>query len=106
MQVLPPLTTIRLLQADQVRGQGLTELAGRMQARAMIPIENFSADMVRMVEKAIEKGGTTTMLAPRVQTELQPAGRTFKCFKCKKKIPIASGKTRKAAVADHRSTCR
>ena len=112
MQVNGPLTMCRMLQAKQARDMGLNEIATKVEARALLPLEGFSADLAPMIKRALEKssdraGGTGGH--PQAHPFSQnPAGsaRTFKCFKCKKKIAMKPGVSRRDAVTEHRKICK
>ena len=119
MQVSPVLTAFRMLQAGQVRAAGQSDLAGKMEAKALMPLENFSADMAYMVQRAIEKGVTLQSRPGGVTLQSKPGGgnsgrggragrggRTWKCYKCKKILPIGAGKTQKQSLEEHRKTCQ
>ena len=108
MQVNAPLTLCRMMQAKQARDMGLNEIATKVEARALLPLEGFSADLAPMIKKAMEKSSDRAGGAGSHPHPQNPAGntRTFKCFKCKKKIAMKPGVARRDAVAEHRKSCK
>ena len=107
MMVAPALSLCRQMQANHVRSSGMAAIADRLEARSKIPLENFSADVIAMIEKALDKGTFSDGRAHNQDKNPRPNGgaRVFKCFKCQKKIPIRAGLTRREAVAEHRKAC-
>jgi len=113
LMVEPVVKLCRQLQAAKVRSAGMIALADKLDARSIIPLEDFSADVVALVEKSLEKdqarggggggGGAGGGRGGGGGGGSNPA--TFKCFKCKKRFPIPPGMTKKAAITDHRKKC-
>ena len=110
LHVAPASQLCRMLQAEKARMVGLSTVADRLEARARLPLENFGADVVDMVERAIQKD--TPQLQHRGgrggggRGSGGPGNPTFKCFKCKKMIAIPAGTDRKSAITAHRASCK
>jgi len=112
MHIGPALKKCRQLQADRVRSKGLADLARRMEARAEIPLEDFSADMSSMVFKALTDsrgfGDTRALPVGNVGGGRGGGGdvkKAFKCWGCKKLINIPKDTSRADAIREHRGVC-
>jgi hypothetical protein len=112
MHVSPPLVLCRLAQAEIVRGMGHVEIAHKLRANALMPLENFSGDVATIIKQQLAKAPTQASAPARQsstaagQAASANQSRTFKCFKCKKLIPMKDGQVRRMAVQEHRKICK
>ena len=116
MHVSPALVQCRLAQANLVHARGHEEIASKLVANALMPLENFSADVAAVIKKQMEKAPSAVKAAAPTRhappsaagSQQNPivVGPKFKCFKCKKQIAIKTGQVRRDAVTEHRKTCK
>ena len=116
MQIQPALTSCRFLQADQARRLGLFDVANKVSARALLPLECFSADLSAMVKTTMEKSAAKSFHDSSVgDVSVRANGNkrtgfsrveTFMCFKCKKRFPMKPDQARREAVTEHRKVCK
>ncbi len=112
--VNPVIVLCRQLQANKVRAAGMSVLADKLEARAKLPLEHFSADLISMIEHHLARsndsggGGGRRGRGGRDRNggdrPTLPTNR-FRCFKCRQTIQIPAGVTKKDAITEHRKLC-